>query len=94
MRRRHNRGGIERKFVTSILWVAFIPMTLALLIGYVSAREGQQLAVIQNLSTAVQTTAGGIQLALEQHHQQVLRGLRRLGAGGRAAAGECGTLRG
>lgn len=66
MRRRHNRGGIERKFVTSILWVAFIPMTLALLIGYVSAREGQQLAVIQNLSTAVQTTAGGIQLALEQ----------------------------
>lgn len=60
------RGGIERKFVTAILLVAFIPMTLAMVIGYVFAREGQQTAVIQNLSTAVQTTAGGIRLALEQ----------------------------
>lgn len=66
MPKRQIRGGIERKFVTSILWVAFIPMTLALIIGYVFAREGQQTAVIQNLSTAVQTTAGGIRLALEQ----------------------------
>jgi PAS domain S-box-containing protein len=60
------RGGIERKFVTSILGVAFIPMMLAMVIGYVFAREGQQTAVMQNLSTAVQTTAGGIRLALEQ----------------------------
>ena len=66
MVKRQSRGGIERKFVTSILWVAFIPMTLALIIGYVFAREGQQTAVMQNLSTAVQTTAGGIRLALEQ----------------------------
>jgi len=66
MARRPARGGIERKFVTSILWVGVIPMALALIIGYVFAREGQQIAVHQNLATAVQTTAGGIRLALTQ----------------------------
>jgi PAS domain S-box-containing protein len=69
MRKRQARGGIERKFVTSILWVGVIPMALALIIGYVFAREGQQIAVHQNLATAVQTTAGGIRLALQQQLQ-------------------------
>ncbi|MBI1318159.1 MAG: response regulator [Candidatus Hydrogenedens sp.] len=69
LRKRQARGGIERKFVTSILWVGVIPMALALIIGYVFAREGQQIAVHQNLATAVQTTAGGIRQTLEQQLQ-------------------------
>lgn len=64
MRKRLARGGIERKFITSIIWVGVIPMVLALIIGYVFAREGQQIAVRQNLNTAARTIAGGVRLAL------------------------------
>ena len=46
------RGGIERKILTSILWVGVIPMGLALLIGWIFAYQGQQLAVTQELNTA------------------------------------------
>jgi PAS domain S-box-containing protein len=64
MRKKMARGGIERKFITSIIWVGVIPMVLALIIGYVFAREGQQIAVRQNLNTAARTISGGIRLAL------------------------------
>ncbi|MBI3119598.1 MAG: hypothetical protein HYZ00_12965, partial [Candidatus Hydrogenedentes bacterium] len=57
MRKKQASGGIERKFLTSILWVGVIPMALALVIGYVFAREGQQIAVEQNLFTAARKTA-------------------------------------
>ncbi|MBI2421257.1 MAG: response regulator [Candidatus Hydrogenedentes bacterium] len=40
-------------------------MALALVIGYVFARQGQQLSVQDNLATAAQKTAQGTQLALE-----------------------------
>lgn len=73
MRRPQARGGIERKFLTSILWVGVIPMALALIIGYAFAREGQQIAVQQNLATAARKTAEGIQLALHGRMRMVER---------------------
>ena len=60
------RNSIERRFVVSILWVGVIPMALALIIGYVVAREAQRVAVLQTLSTAAGKTADGIRLALEE----------------------------
>ena len=42
------RGGIEHKFLWSIVWVGLIPMTLALIIGLVIAFEGQWAAIQQN----------------------------------------------
>ncbi len=64
MRNKQPRGGIERKVVAPLLWVGVIPMALALIIGYLFAHEGQRLAVQQNLATAAQKTAEGLQLAL------------------------------
>jgi PAS domain S-box-containing protein len=69
MARKHGRGGIERRFLSSILWVGIIPMALAMIIGYVFAREGQQIAVRQELNTAVRTTAGGVWTALQAQLQ-------------------------
>ncbi len=65
MRKRPAYGGIERKFFRSILWVGIVPMTLALTIGYVFAREGQWIATQQNQSTAARKTAEGIGLAVQ-----------------------------
>lgn len=59
------QGSIERRFLSSILWVGVIPMTLALIIGYGFAREGQWIATQQNQSTAARKTAQGVWLALE-----------------------------
>ncbi len=73
MNRKHASGGIERKFLTSILWVGVIPVVLALIIGYVFARESQQIAVQQSLSTAVSKSADGIQLALQGRLQMAAR---------------------
>nr|MBP9003434.1 hypothetical protein [Candidatus Hydrogenedentota bacterium] len=66
IRPRANRNSIERRFVVSILWVGVIPMALALIIGYVVAREAQRISVLQTLSTAAGKTADGIRLALEE----------------------------
>jgi len=66
MGKKQPKGGIERKFLTSIIWVGVIPMFLALLIGYVFAREGQQIAVQQNLNTAAQKTAEGVRRTLQE----------------------------
>ncbi len=73
MRKRPASGGIERKFFRSILWVGIVPMTLALTIGYVFAREGQWIATRQNQSTATRKTAEGIGLALEGRRMMVGR---------------------
>lgn len=48
-------------------------MALALIIGYAFAREGQQIAVEQNLSTAARKTAEGIRLALQSRLRMVER---------------------
>lgn len=75
MFKRQSRSGIERKFITSILWVGVIPMVLALVSGYVLARENQKNAVRRNLETAAQLKAESIQLALrERQHRANLVG--------------------
>ncbi len=71
IRPRANRNSIERRFVVSILWVGVIPMALALIIGYVVAREAQRISVLQTLSTAAGKTADGIRLALEERETVV-----------------------
>ncbi len=73
MQKRPVRGGIERKFFRSILWVGIVPMTLALVIGYVFAREGQWIATQQNQATAARKTAEGIWLAMQGRLMMVRR---------------------
>jgi PAS domain S-box-containing protein len=60
MKRRRPRAGIERKILTSILWVSILPMALALIFGYLSARRGQSAAVQQTLLTVAAKTADGL----------------------------------
>lgn len=73
MERKTKRSSIEKRFVMSILWVGVIPMILALLIGYFAAREGQQLSVLQNLSTAANKTVDGIRLAVRERERVIQR---------------------
>jgi len=70
MFKRQSRGGIERKFITSILWVGVIPMVLALVSGYVLARENQKNAVLRNLETAARLKTESIQLAVHSRQQR------------------------
>lgn len=60
MSRRKSRAGIERKILTSILWVSILPMTVAIVFGYFSARFGQRAATEQTLETVSAKTADGI----------------------------------
>jgi PAS domain S-box-containing protein len=64
-KKKQPRGGIERKFLASIFWVGVIPMSMAVIIGYLFAREGQWVATQQNQLTAVQKTVEGVWLAVE-----------------------------
>ncbi|MBW7864675.1 MAG: response regulator [Candidatus Hydrogenedentes bacterium] len=73
MRKTAVRGSLERRFVVSILWVGVIPMVLAMIIGYLAAREAQQMATLQNLATAARKTADGIRLALEEREYTAMR---------------------
>ncbi len=73
MTKKPSRGSIERRFVVSILWVGVIPMVLAMIIGYLAAREAQQAANLQDLSTAARKTADAIRLALEERELQAVR---------------------
>jgi len=73
---RQSRSGIERKFLTSILWVGVIPMALALVSGYVLARENQKNAVRINLETAVRLKADGLNLTLNARTQRVALAVR------------------
>lgn len=66
MFKRQSRGGIERKFITAILWVGVIPMALTLVSGYVLARENQKNAVRGNLETAARLKTEGIQITLRE----------------------------
>ncbi|MBL7647955.1 MAG: response regulator [Candidatus Hydrogenedentes bacterium] len=76
MFKRQARGGIERKFITSILWVGVIPMALALVSGYVLARENQKNAVRINLETAARLRTEGLQLAIMARCQRTARAAR------------------
>ncbi|HPC16887.1 MAG TPA: ATP-binding protein [Candidatus Hydrogenedentes bacterium] len=71
MRWSQRRGGIERKILTPIIWVGIIPITIALIVGYGVTHEGQRKAVQRTLSTAAQTTARGLVLALESRLRTV-----------------------
>lgn len=73
MFKRQSRGGIERKFITSILWVGVIPMALALVSGYVLARENQKNAVRLNLETAARLKTESIRLAIRGRCQRTAR---------------------
>lgn len=73
MSKQNTRSSIERRFVMSILWVGVIPMMLALLIGYFAAREGQQLAVMQNLLTAARKTVEGVRLVIQERERITVR---------------------
>ena len=60
MSNRQPRVGIERKILTSILWVGILPMAVALIVGYLSARRGASEAVRETLQVSAQTTSEGI----------------------------------
>ena len=70
MRLNSSRAGIERKILTSILWVGILPMAVAFIVGYVTARSGQTKAVQQTLLASVDTTAEGIRLLVEERLQR------------------------
>lgn len=65
MRRKPPRAGIERKILTSIVWVSAIPMVLALGIGYTFAIKVTQVAVEEDLGVAAEKTARGLGLILD-----------------------------
>ncbi len=71
MRGYQRRASIERKILTPILWVGIIPITAALIGGYAINYQGQRTAVLRNLSTAAQTTASGLRLALDSRLRTV-----------------------
>jgi len=54
------RVGIERKILSTIVWVCILPIAVILLMGYVIARSMQSDAVQQTLLKAAQKTAEGI----------------------------------
>jgi len=78
MQKTQRRGRIERRIVTSIIWVGVIPMLLALVVGYLAARGGQGIAVRQNLVTAARKTSEGVNLAVEARIRMAGRAAQEL----------------
>jgi PAS domain S-box-containing protein len=62
---RRSRAGIERKILTSILWVGVLPMVLVLFVGYFMARTGQSNAVQQALLTAAEKTGESVHVQMQ-----------------------------
>lgn len=62
----HTRVGIERKILTSILWVGILPMVVALIAGYIAGRRYTSTAVQQTLLTAAQKTADGLDIVIQR----------------------------
>ncbi len=56
---RKPRVGIERKILTSILWVGILPMAVALIVGYMTARIGASGAVRETLEISARKTVEG-----------------------------------
>lgn len=69
MAKRLAREGIERKFITAILWVGVLPMALALSLGLIFAIRGQRDAIQQSITMSAQTIAGGFRGAMEARQQ-------------------------
>lgn len=55
-----NRVGIERKILSTILWVCTLPIVIIIVMGYIVARGGQSEAVQQALLSSAQKAAEGI----------------------------------
>ncbi|MFO7775550.1 MAG: HAMP domain-containing protein, partial [Candidatus Hydrogenedentota bacterium] len=67
------RRGIERRILTSILWVGIVPMALALIGGYVALRATQRADAMDDLRAAADTTAEGLHFASTARLQGVTR---------------------
>ena len=61
--RNPRRRGIERRILTSILWVGIVPMALALIGGYTALRATQRADAMDDLTGAAQKTAEGLRFA-------------------------------
>ncbi|HIA48420.1 MAG TPA: response regulator [Candidatus Hydrogenedentes bacterium] len=57
-----SRVGIERKILSTILWVGVLPIAVVLVMGYIIARGSQSKTVKESLLNSVQKTAQGIQI--------------------------------
>ena len=71
MRKKQSRAGIERRILTSILWVSVVPMALALVIGYTFAYEATRRAVQQELTSAAKKSAEGLGLVLNAQRRHL-----------------------
>jgi len=57
-----SRVGIERKILSTILWVGILPIAVILVMGYIIARGAQSDTVRNSLLSAARKTAQGIQI--------------------------------
>ncbi len=67
------RTGIERKILTSILWVGIVPLALAFVVALIATREEQSSAARHALLTAARTTSAGLRLACFERQRGVTR---------------------
>ncbi|NIA13051.1 MAG: response regulator [Nitrospiraceae bacterium] len=63
MARKERQGSIERKILRSILWVGVLPVSFALVAGYLFVREAQSTAVRRTLETTARKTVVGLAFA-------------------------------
>jgi len=63
MQKKEARRGIEWKILRSIFLVGTLPLTLALVVGYIAAHQGQGNSAEQTLRIAAQGKAEAVQLA-------------------------------
>jgi len=61
------RRGIERKILRQILYVAILPLVIAIVVGIWVARSNQANSVKQTLGVAAQKTSGGLRIAANAH---------------------------
>lgn len=60
MTRRPQRVGIERKILTQILWVGILPMAVAVIVGYLTARRQASDSVRDTLEISASKVADGM----------------------------------
>ncbi len=65
------RRGIERKILNTILQVAILPLVVAVIVGYITAREGQSNAVERALLVAARKTSDGLRIAAVPHMRKL-----------------------
>ena len=68
------KRGIERRILTSILWVGILPIALALIGGYTTLRATQRKDVMEDLAVSAHKTAEGLRFAANTR----LEGIKRL----------------